>query len=106
MSEVDPLPAPSAWRSTSSRYADYIAARNLATRTSCSGAGRGSQTPPNNDDAEVLAVGVSSTARRQLAQYLRLHLRDGKLGARQVIAAAALNEPRPPLCVGSYVQRL
>ena len=55
---------PLGMESTSSRYADYIAARNRATPHVRSGAAWVPRIPPNNDDAEAPAGGVSSTARR------------------------------------------
>ncbi|WP_435017682.1 serine hydrolase [Tundrisphaera sp. TA3] len=81
--------------STSSRYADYMKARDRATPHVRSGSGTSwvPRNPPNDDDAEAPAGGVSSSA-RDMANYLRLQLRDGTFNGKRVIAAGPLAETR------------
>jgi hypothetical protein len=82
---------------TSSRYADYLAAPDRAVGHVREGGAWVPRTP-NDDDAEAPAGGASSTA-RDMAKFLRLHLRDGQFGGMTVIAAAALAETRRPQIV-------
>ncbi|QEH31652.1 Beta-lactamase precursor [Aquisphaera giovannonii] len=81
--------------STSSRYADFLAARDRAEPHVRAGASWTPRIPPNDDDAESPAGGVSSSA-RDMANFLRLHLRDGVFAGRTVIAPRALAETRTP----------
>ena len=83
---------PLGMRSTSSRYADYIAARDRDPARPLGGG-------VGPEDSAQRRRRRGTGRRRQLdrarhGEYLRLQLRDGKLGARQVIPAAALNETR------------
>jgi len=86
---------PLGMRSTSSRHADFIAASNRATPHVRAGSAWIPRLPANDDDAESPAGGVSSTA-RDMANFLRLHLRNGRFEGRTVIAPQALDETRTP----------
>jgi CubicO group peptidase (beta-lactamase class C family) len=55
---------------------------------------------PNDDDAESPAGGVSSTA-RDMANFLRLQLRNGIFRGKTVIAPAALEVTRTPQVVSN-----
>jgi CubicO group peptidase (beta-lactamase class C family) len=95
---------PLGMRSTSSRYADFMDAPNRADPHVRSGSAWVPRVPPNDDDTEAPAGGVSSSA-RDMAQYLRLHLRKGEYEGRVVIAPAALAEttsPQVPTGSGFY----
>ncbi|SIO60570.1 CubicO group peptidase, beta-lactamase class C family [Singulisphaera sp. GP187] len=81
--------------STSSRYDDFIDASNRADPHVRSGSTWVPRIPPNDDEAESPAGGVSSSA-RDMANYLRLHLRNGRFEGRTVIAPRALEETRTP----------
>ena len=90
---------PLGMKSTSSRFADYLAAPDRASlHVRVNGAWV--PAPANDDDAEAPAGGVSSSA-RDMAKFLRLQLRNGKFGDKRVIAAAALAETRRPQVVSS-----
>jgi hypothetical protein len=90
---------PLGMKATSSRYADYLAARDRAVGHVRAGAGWAPRTP-NDDDAESPAGGASSTA-RDMAQFLRLHLRDGRFNGKVVIDPQALAETRRPQVVNN-----
>jgi CubicO group peptidase (beta-lactamase class C family) len=88
-------------RSTSSRYADFLDAGNRADPHVRSGSTWVPRIPPNDDDAESPAGGVSSSA-RDMASFLRLQLRNGQFEGRTVIAPRALDETRiPQISTGS-----
>jgi hypothetical protein len=90
---------PLGMRATSSRYADYLAAPDRAVGHVRAGVAWVPRTP-NDDDAESPAGGVSSSA-RDMAKFLRLHLRNGQFNGKTVIAAAALAETRRPQIVSN-----
>jgi CubicO group peptidase (beta-lactamase class C family) len=85
--------------STSSRVADYRAAKNRALLHAKVG-GKFVAKYQRNPDPESPAGGVSSTA-RDLAQWARLHLGGGKFGSKQLISAEALTETYRPHMVSS-----
>jgi CubicO group peptidase (beta-lactamase class C family) len=85
---------PLGMKSTSSRFADYLAAPDRAAlhvRVNGAWVPR----PGNDDDAESPAGGVSSSA-RDMAKFLRLHLRNGQFNGKTIIAPEALAETRHP----------
>lgn len=84
--------------STSSRYAQYVNAPNRATGHVRINGAWIPRIPPNDDDAEAPAGGVSSTA-RDMANYLRLQLRGGRFDGRTVISPSALAETHRPQVV-------
>jgi CubicO group peptidase (beta-lactamase class C family) len=91
---ADKLYRPLGMKSTSSRFADYAAARNRAllhVRIE----GRWVAKHVRDPDAQSPAGGVSSTA-RDLAQWMRLQLAAGKFEGKQLIAADALAETHRP----------
>jgi CubicO group peptidase (beta-lactamase class C family) len=90
---------PLGMRSTSSRFADYAAARNRALLHVRAG-GRWVAKYVRDPDAQSPAGGVSSTA-RDLARWMRLQLAGGKFGGRQLVAARALAETHRPQVVSS-----
>jgi CubicO group peptidase (beta-lactamase class C family) len=86
--------------STSSRFADYAAAKNRAllhVRVD----GKWVAKYVRNPDAQSPAGGVSSTA-RDLARWMRLQLGDGKFEGKQLIAAKALDETHRPQIVSGF----
>jgi CubicO group peptidase (beta-lactamase class C family) len=91
---ADRLYRPLGMKSTSSRYADYAAARNRA-RLHVRDEGKWIARYERDPDAQSPAGGVSSTA-RDLAQWLRLQLGKGKFDGKKVIAAGALAETHRP----------
>jgi CubicO group peptidase (beta-lactamase class C family) len=86
---------PAGMARTSSRYADFLAAKNRAVN-SVRTDGKWLAGPPRDPDAQSPAGGVSSTA-RDLAQWLRLQLGGGKLDGKQIVTAAALAEIHQPV---------
>jgi CubicO group peptidase (beta-lactamase class C family) len=83
--------------SSSSRYRDFMARPNrsaLHVRID----GQWTAFTRRNADAQSPAGGASASA-RDLAQWLRLQLGKGKLGDRQVIDAAALEQTHVPAVV-------
>jgi CubicO group peptidase (beta-lactamase class C family) len=96
---ADKLYRPLGMKSTSSRFADYAAARNRAllhVRVEGKWVARYVRDP----DAQSPAGGVSSTA-RDLAQWMRLQLAGGKFDGKQLIAARALGETHRPQIISS-----
>jgi CubicO group peptidase (beta-lactamase class C family) len=84
---------PLGMRSTSSRYADYLAAENHAVlHVRRDGQWTASS---RNPDAQTPAGGVSSSV-RDLAQWLRLHLNGGNVDGRQIVSADAMNDAHQP----------
>ncbi len=91
---ADKLYRPLGMTSTSSRFVDYAAARNRAL-LHVPVDGQWTARLTRNPDAQSPAGGVSSTA-RDLAQWVRLILGNGKLDGKQLIAADALAETHRP----------
>ena len=90
----DVLYRPLGMTSTSSRFADYQSASNKAVgHVEINGTWRAKYT--RDPEAQSPAGGASSTA-RDMAQWLRLQLADGKLGGRRIIPAAGLEETHLP----------
>jgi CubicO group peptidase (beta-lactamase class C family) len=88
---------PLGMKSSSSRFADYTAAKNRAlahVRVD----GKWVAKYVRDPDAQSPAGGVSSTA-RDLAQWLRLQLGRGKFNGKQVVAAKDLGETHRPQIV-------
>jgi CubicO group peptidase (beta-lactamase class C family) len=81
-------------KSTSSRYADFAAAENRA-RGHVLVDGKWAAKFVRNPDAQSPAGGVSSTV-RDMAQWIRLQLSNGKLNGKQIIDAEALAETHRP----------
>src|SRR5262249_22069188 len=94
---ADKLYRPLGMKSTSSRFADYAAAKNRA-RLHVRVEGQWVAKYVRDPDAQSPAGGVSSTA-RDLAQWMRLQLGGGKFKGKQVIAAKALAETHRPQIV-------
>jgi CubicO group peptidase (beta-lactamase class C family) len=85
--------------STSSRHADFIAARNRAhghVRDGDQWVARYDRDP----DPQSPAGGVSSTV-RDMTRWLRLQLRDGVLDGQQLVAAEPLRETHRPQIVSN-----
>ncbi|WP_412030164.1 serine hydrolase [Deinococcus yunweiensis] len=80
---------------TSARHADFTAATDRAALHVWE-QGRWAPSFTRQPDAQAPAGGVSSTA-RDLAQWMRLELGSGMLGAQRVIAADALAQTHQPL---------
>lgn len=92
---ADRLYKPLRMTSTSSRYADFAARPNRAAlHVPVNGTWTAKVT--RNADAQSPAGGVSSTA-RDLAQWARLQLSNGKLGGTQIIKEDALAQTHLPL---------
>lgn len=85
---------PLGMKSTSSRLSDYLAASDRASLHVLEG-GKYVARYQRDPDPQSPAGGVSSSV-RDLAQWLRLQLAGGKLGGRQLIPTAALNETYVP----------
>jgi CubicO group peptidase (beta-lactamase class C family) len=86
--------------STSSRYADFMAATNRASghvRLNGQWVAKFKRDP----DAQSPAGGVSSSV-RDLAQWMRLQLAGGKFAGQQFVAADALEETHRPQMVSGY----
>lgn len=97
---ADKLYRPLGMKSTSSRYADYAAAKNrslIHVRVDGKWVAKNVRQP----DAQAPAGGVSSTA-RDLAQWLRLQLAGGKWDGKQLVAAQALGETHRPQIVSGF----
>jgi CubicO group peptidase (beta-lactamase class C family) len=88
---------PLGMKATSSRFADYAAAKNRAD-LHVKVDGKYVARYQRNADAQSPAGGVSATA-RDLGQWLRLQLGGGKLDDRQIVAATALAETHRPQIV-------
>jgi CubicO group peptidase (beta-lactamase class C family) len=99
---------PLGMKSTSSRFADYKKASNRAlTHVKVNGTWQAKYV--RDPDAQSPAGGVSSTA-RDMTQWIRLQLGNGRLGGKQVIDAAALAQTYipeivlgPPAVVGGRI---
>lgn len=91
---AEKLYKPLGMKSTSSRFADYAAAKNRATLHAQID-GKFVAKYVREPDAQSPAGGVSASG-RDLAQWLRLQLADGKFEGNQVIAAGPLGETHRP----------
>jgi CubicO group peptidase (beta-lactamase class C family) len=91
---AEKLYRPLGMKSSSSRFADYAAAKNRALLHVRVG-GKWVAKHVRDPDAQSPAGGVSSTA-RDLAQWMRLQLGGGKFNCKQVITAKALGETHRP----------
>jgi CubicO group peptidase (beta-lactamase class C family) len=94
---ADKLYRPLGMKSTSSRFADYAAAKNRAV-LHVRVEGRWVAKHVRDPDAQSPAGGVSSTA-RDLAQWMRVQLAGGRYGGEQLIPADALGETHRPQIV-------
>jgi CubicO group peptidase (beta-lactamase class C family) len=94
---ADKLYRPLGMKSTSSRFADYAAAKNRAV-LHVRVEGKWAAKYVRDPDAQSPAGGVSSTA-RDLAQWVRLQLAAGKYEGKQLISADALGETHRPQIV-------
>uniref|UniRef100_B8HV34 Beta-lactamase n=1 Tax=Cyanothece sp. (strain PCC 7425 / ATCC 29141) TaxID=395961 RepID=B8HV34_CYAP4 len=86
--------------STSSRYADFMAASNRASGHVLVN-GQWMARSQRQPDAQSPAGGVSSTV-RDLAQWMRLQLAEGKFAGQQLIAPIALEETHRPQVISGY----
>jgi len=91
---AEKLYQPLGMKSTSSRYPDFAAAENRA-RGHVLVDGKWVAKFVRNPDAQSPAGGVSSTV-RDMAQWIRLQLSNGKLNGKQIIDAEALAETHRP----------
>ena len=91
---AEKLYQPLGMKNTSSRYADFAATENRA-RGHVLVNDKWVAKYVRNPDAQSPAGGVSSTA-RDMAQWVRLQLSNGKLDGKQVIDAEALAETHRP----------
>jgi len=80
---------------TSSRYADYLAATNRAV-LHVRHEGKWQALAKRMPDAQAPAGGINSTA-RDLAEWMRLELADGKYDGKQLIAAKAIEATHEPV---------
>src|SRR5262245_15881920 len=94
---AETLYRPLGMKSTSSRFADYAAARNRA-HLHARVEGKWVAKYVRDPDAQSPAGGVSSTA-RDVAQWMRLQLGGGKFNGKQLIKARALGETHRPQIV-------
>jgi CubicO group peptidase (beta-lactamase class C family) len=94
---VEKLYRPLGMTSTSSRFADYKAASNRAL-LHVNIDGKWVAKYERHPDAEAPAGGVSSTV-RDMVQWLRLQLGNGKYNGQQLIAEEALDETHRPQIV-------
>jgi CubicO group peptidase (beta-lactamase class C family) len=91
---ADRLYRPLGMTSTSSRYADFVAARNRVVGHVQEN-GRWIAKYRRDPDAQSPAGGVSSSV-RDLAQWMRLSLGNGKIDGKQIVGARALAETHRP----------
>jgi CubicO group peptidase (beta-lactamase class C family) len=96
---AEKLYRPLGMKSTSSRFADYAAAKNRAL-LHARVEGQWVAKYVRDPDAQSPAGGVSSTA-RDLAQWMRLQLAAGKYDGRQMITAKALGETHRPQIIST-----
>jgi CubicO group peptidase (beta-lactamase class C family) len=96
---AEKLYKPLGMKSTSSRYQDYTASKNHAV-IHARVDGKWVAKNIRNADAQSPAGGVSSSV-RDVAQWLRLQLADGKFDGKQLIAAGALRETHRPQMISS-----
>jgi len=94
---VERLYRPLGMGSTSSRFADFMAAPNRAAGHMQQDGGWVAKYT-RDPDAQSPAGGVSSSA-RDLAQWLRLQLGRGSVDGREIVKAAALDETHRPQIV-------
>ena len=96
---VERLYQPLGMRSTSSRFADFMASANRALgHVRQDGAWVAKYT--RDPDAQSPAGGVSSSA-RDMAQWLRLQLGRGSIDGRDIVKSAALDETHRPQIVST-----
>jgi CubicO group peptidase (beta-lactamase class C family) len=86
---------PLGMNSTSSRYADFVAHEDRAT-LHAQFDGKWTALAKREPDAQSPAAGVSSTA-RDLTQWLKLEINNGRFDGRQLIAEDALAATHRPL---------
>src|SRR5262249_1858986 len=91
---AEKLYRPLGMKSTSSRFADYAAAKNRA-HLHVQVDGKWLAKYVREPDAQPPAGGAGSTV-RDMAQWVRLQLGDGKYNGKQLIAARALAETHRP----------
>ncbi len=96
---AEKLYQPLGMKNTSSRYADFVAAKNRALGH-VPVDGKWVAKYKRDPDTESPAGGVSSTV-RDLAQWIRLQLGNGKFEGRQIIDADALAETHRPQMVSN-----
>ncbi|HEY9845736.1 MAG TPA: serine hydrolase, partial [Candidatus Caenarcaniphilales bacterium] len=96
---AEKLYQPLGMKNTSSRYADFVAAKNRALGH-VSINGKWVAKYQRDPQTESPAGGVSSTV-RDLAQWMRLQLGNGKFAGRQIIDANALAETHRPQMVSN-----
>jgi CubicO group peptidase (beta-lactamase class C family) len=96
---VERLYQPLGMTSTSSRHVDLVAAQNRA-RGHVLVADRWVALYDRDPDAQSPAGGVSSTV-RDMTQWMRLHLREGMLDGRQIVAVEPLRETHRPQIVST-----
>jgi CubicO group peptidase (beta-lactamase class C family) len=99
---AEKLYQPLGMKNTSSRYADFVAAQNRALGHVLMN-GQWVAKYKRDPDAESPAGGVSSSV-RDLAQWIRLQLGNGKFEGRQIINADALAETHRPQMVSQQPQ--
>ena len=80
---------------TTTRYADYLAAENKAV-LHVRYDGKWQALAKRMPDAQAPAGGINSTA-RDLAEWMRLELADGKYDGKQLIAAGAIEATHTPV---------
>jgi CubicO group peptidase (beta-lactamase class C family) len=97
---ADKVYRPLGMKSTSSRFADFARAENRAVLHVREGE-RMVAKYVRQPDAQSPAGGVSTSA-RDLAQWMRLQLADGKFEGKQLIPAAALGETHRPHMVTGF----
>ena len=91
---ADRLYRPLGMASTSSRYADFFAAKDHAPGHVREN-GKWIAKYQRDPDAQSPAGGVSSSV-RDMAQWIRLMLGDGKLGGRPIVARRRWRRPAAP----------
>ena len=99
MLATEKLYRPLGMKETSSRYQDYLASKNRAV-IHAHVDGKWVAKYNRNADAQSPAGGVSSSV-RDMAQWLRLQLADGKFDGEQLISADALRETHRPQMISS-----
>jgi CubicO group peptidase (beta-lactamase class C family) len=96
---AEKLYRPLGMKETSSQYQDYLISKNRAVIHARID-GKWVAKFNRNADAQSPAGGVSSSV-RDMAQWLRLQLADGKFDGKQLIAADALRETHRPQMISS-----
>ncbi|MFD9389247.1 serine hydrolase [Streptomyces sp. NPDC060000] len=96
----DTLYKPAGMTSTSSRFADYEAAKNRADLHVQAADGTWRAAYVRDADAQAPAGGASSSA-RDMSRWLRLQLANGELDGRQIIPAEQLEHTHIPAIVSA-----